>query len=78
METSSTDLGSGLLILLAAQILSAYMGVYVQETYAQHGANWRTLPHATIQSAAFDLSCDPEWLALVAFLEQVKLYSEAR
>lgn len=41
METSSGDLGSGLLILLAAQILSAYMGVYVQDTYATHGSHWR-------------------------------------
>ncbi|KAH0007426.1 UAA transporter, partial [Aureobasidium melanogenum] len=41
VETSSTDLSSGLLILLAAQILSAYMGVYVQDTYATHGSHWR-------------------------------------
>lgn len=41
MEASSTDLSSGLLILLAAQILSAYMGVYVQDTYATHGSHWR-------------------------------------
>lgn len=41
METSSGDLSSGLLILLAAQILSAYMGVYVQDTYATYGSHWR-------------------------------------
>ncbi|KAH0171354.1 UAA transporter, partial [Aureobasidium melanogenum] len=41
VETNSTDLSSGLLILLAAQILSAYMGVYVQDTYATHGSHWR-------------------------------------
>jgi UDP-xylose/UDP-N-acetylglucosamine transporter B4 len=41
VETSGTDLSSGLLILLAAQILSAYMGVYVQDTYATHGSHWR-------------------------------------
>ncbi|KAI4840256.1 UAA transporter [Aureobasidium sp. EXF-8845] len=41
VETSSADLSSGLLILLAAQILSAYMGVYVQDTYATHGSHWR-------------------------------------
>ena len=41
METSTGDLGSGLLILLAAQVLSAYMGVYVQDTYATHGSHWR-------------------------------------
>ena len=28
-------------MLLLAQILSAYMGVYVQDTYAEHGAEWR-------------------------------------
>ncbi|KAI5249739.1 UAA transporter [Aureobasidium subglaciale] len=41
VEASSTDLSSGLLILLAAQILSAYMGVYVQDTYATYGSHWR-------------------------------------
>jgi UDP-xylose/UDP-N-acetylglucosamine transporter B4 len=41
VEASSGDLSSGLLILLAAQILSAYMGVYVQDTYATHGSHWR-------------------------------------
>lgn len=39
--TSTTDFTAGLSILLLAQILSAYMGVYVQDTYAEHGANWR-------------------------------------
>lgn len=39
--TSTTDLTSGLSILLLAQVLSAYMGIYVQDTYAQHGAAWR-------------------------------------
>ncbi|CAD0097006.1 unnamed protein product, partial [Aureobasidium mustum] len=38
---SKVYLSSGLLILLAAQILSAYMGVYVQDTYATHGSHWR-------------------------------------
>lgn len=32
---------SGLSVILLAQILSAYMGIYVQDTYAQHGADWR-------------------------------------
>lgn len=41
LEASSTDLTSGLAILLAAQILSAYMGVYVQDTYATHGSHWQ-------------------------------------
>ena len=39
--TSSADFASGLTILLLAQIASAYMGIYVQDTYAQHGASWR-------------------------------------
>lgn len=30
----------GLLILLAAQMLSAYMGVYVQELYSAYGSHW--------------------------------------
>ena len=38
---SNESLGAGLAVLLLAQVLSAYMGVYVQETYAQHGANWQ-------------------------------------
>ncbi|KAL1651367.1 golgi uridine diphosphate-N-acetylglucosamine transporter [Diplodia intermedia] len=31
---------AGLLILLIAQLLSAYMGVYVQEIYEEHGKHW--------------------------------------
>jgi drug/metabolite transporter (DMT)-like permease len=30
----------GLLILLVAQLLSAYLGIYVQDTYAQYGNRW--------------------------------------
>ncbi|EKG22185.1 UDP-galactose transporter [Macrophomina phaseolina MS6] len=45
MSTSSinfTDASfeAGLVILLVAQLLSAYMGVYVQEIYEQHGKHW--------------------------------------
>ncbi|KIW07592.1 uncharacterized protein PV09_01544 [Verruconis gallopava] len=32
--------GLGLLILLVAQLLSSYMGVYVQDVYAEHGKHW--------------------------------------
>lgn len=39
-ETSSSTFAIGLSILLLAQLLSAYMGVYVQETYAKYGASW--------------------------------------
>jgi len=38
--TTDGSFGAGLLVLLLAQLLSAYMGVYVQETYATHGASW--------------------------------------
>ena len=30
----------GLLILLVAQLLSAYLGIYVQDTYTQYGNRW--------------------------------------
>lgn len=39
--SSTTDFLSGLTVLLIAQCLSAYMGIYIQDTYAAHGANWR-------------------------------------
>ena len=35
------SLEMGLAVLLAAQILSSYMGIYVQDTYAQYGNHWR-------------------------------------
>jgi drug/metabolite transporter (DMT)-like permease len=45
MDTSAIDLSDtrfelGLLILLVAQLLSAYMGIYVQDTYAKYGNHW--------------------------------------
>lgn len=45
MNTSSinfTDASfeAGLVILLAAQLLSAFMGIYVQDVYAEHGNHW--------------------------------------
>ncbi|GAB7342630.1 hypothetical protein MBLNU457_g0795t1 [Dothideomycetes sp. NU457] len=39
-DGSNAQFSAGLGVLLLAQVLSAYMGVYVQETYAQHGASW--------------------------------------
>jgi UDP-xylose/UDP-N-acetylglucosamine transporter B4 len=39
-SASSTDFTTGLLILLVAQTLSAYMGAYVEDTYAAYGASW--------------------------------------
>lgn len=46
MDTSSVDLTSasfemGLLILLVAQLLSAYMGAYVEDIYIQYGNHWK-------------------------------------
>ncbi|OCK76044.1 UAA transporter [Lepidopterella palustris CBS 459.81] len=46
MSTASIDLTSasfeaGLVILLVAQLLSAYMGVYVEDIYTTHGKDWR-------------------------------------
>jgi solute carrier family 35 (UDP-xylose/UDP-N-acetylglucosamine transporter), member B4 len=35
------DFNAGLIILFVAQLLSAIMGVYVQETYAIYGSHWR-------------------------------------
>lgn len=46
MEASSIDLTSasfeaGLLVLLVAQLLSAYMGAYVEDIYRDHGKDWQ-------------------------------------
>lgn len=46
MDTASIDYTSasfeiGLLILLVAQLLSAYMGAYVEDIYLQHGNHWK-------------------------------------
>jgi dolichyl-phosphate-mannose-protein mannosyltransferase len=46
MDTSSIDMTSasfemGLLILLIAQLLSAYMGAYVEDIYAEYGNHWK-------------------------------------
>ena len=39
-EVSTSDFTKGLGILLVAQILSAYMGAYTEDTYAQFRASW--------------------------------------
>jgi UDP-xylose/UDP-N-acetylglucosamine transporter B4 len=39
-SASSTEFTTGLLILLVAQTLSAYMGAYVEDTYTAYGASW--------------------------------------
>lgn len=46
MDTSTIDLSSGsfstgLLILLIAQLLSAYMGAYVEDIYRDYGNHWK-------------------------------------
>lgn len=39
-QSSGNDFRDGLLILLLAQFVSAYMGAYVEDTYARYGASW--------------------------------------
>lgn len=39
-QESAADFTKGLSILLLAQLLSAFMGAYVEDTYAKHGASW--------------------------------------
>ncbi|KAF8467706.1 UAA transporter family-domain-containing protein [Kalaharituber pfeilii] len=40
-ESSGTQFVAGLSILFIAQVLSAFMGLYVEATYAKYGSNWR-------------------------------------
>ncbi|WPG97987.1 UAA transporter [Acrodontium crateriforme] len=39
-QASTSEFTTGLGILLFAQLLSAYMGAYVEDIYAKYGANW--------------------------------------
>ncbi|KAK5126910.1 hypothetical protein LTR85_008268 [Meristemomyces frigidus] len=39
-EASTSEFTTGLGILLIAQLLSAFMGAYVEDTYATYGASW--------------------------------------
>lgn len=39
-SASSTEFTTGLIILLVAQTLSAYMGAYIEDTYTAFGASW--------------------------------------
>jgi hypothetical protein len=41
VEVDNSEFYFGLVILLVAQSLSSYMGIYVQDTYAQYGNHWR-------------------------------------
>jgi drug/metabolite transporter (DMT)-like permease len=40
IDVHSPSFELGLLVLLVAQILSAFMGIWVQDTYAQYGNHW--------------------------------------
>ena len=31
----------GIVILFSAQILSSFMGIYLESTYSRYGSNWR-------------------------------------
>ena len=39
-DTFSPEFRNGLIILLVAQFLSAWMGAYTEDTHAMYGANW--------------------------------------
>jgi dolichyl-phosphate-mannose-protein mannosyltransferase len=41
MDLTSGSFEAGLLILLIAQLLSAYMGAYVEDIYRDHGKDWQ-------------------------------------
>ena len=38
---SGAHFAGGLLLLFTAQVLSAFMGLYVEATYTKYGSNWR-------------------------------------
>ncbi|TID17131.1 UDP-galactose transporter [Venturia nashicola] len=40
VDLSEPSLGLGLIILFVAQCLGSWMGVYVQDVYAEHGTHW--------------------------------------
>jgi dolichyl-phosphate-mannose-protein mannosyltransferase len=41
VDVTSGSFEAGLLILLVAQLLSAYMGAYVEDIYRDHGKDWQ-------------------------------------
>jgi len=41
VDVKDSSFEMGLLVLLVAQMLSSYMGIYVQDTYAKYGNHWR-------------------------------------
>ena len=40
-SASTSEYTTGLIILLAAQLLSAWMGAYCEEIFTEYGANWK-------------------------------------
>lgn len=41
MDPNKASFEAGLLVLLVAQLLSAYMGAYVEDIYRDHGKDWK-------------------------------------
>jgi len=70
-SSSSSDYTAGLLILFAAQLLSAFMGNYTEQTYAQHGKHWREiLFYSHALGLVFSISLYPQlraqWTGLMS------------
>jgi len=40
-DASQSSFGAGLVLLLVAQLLSAYMGAYVEDVYRDYGKDWQ-------------------------------------
>jgi UDP-galactose transporter len=40
IDFTDSSFEAGLVVLLVAQLLSAWMGIYVQDLYAEHGKHW--------------------------------------
>ena len=54
------DFGAGVLVLFVAQVLSAYMGVYTETTYARFGRHWRqTLFWSHVWGLVFSVAMTP-------------------
>ena len=49
----------GILILFAAQILSSFMGIYLESTYRKYGSNWREGLFYTVPSPTYNPSYNP-------------------
>lgn len=70
-NSGDSDFTTGLAILIAAQILSAYMGAYTEDTYATHGSHWReSLFYSHVLSLPLFLPLAPRLRAQYAALAQ--------